>query len=63
MGKTTSITTTTRRNMTNNSRLKRMEYIVAEHMAKMINKDQPSMEDIVTTNTGEDVIKEKEQES
>ena len=54
---TTSITTTARRNVTNHSSQKRMEYIVTEHRAKMINKDQPSMEDIITTNTGEDVIK------
>ena len=63
MWKTTSITVTARRNVTNHTRLKSMAYILTEHMAKMISKDQPSMDDIATTNTGMDVIKEKEQES
>ena len=53
-----SITTTTRRNVTNHSDQERKKYIVTEHKAKLINKEQLSMEDIITTNAGEDVNKE-----
>ena len=44
----TSITTTTRRNVTYHFNQERKEYIVMEHRAELINKDQPSMEDMET---------------
>ena len=46
----TSITTTARRNGTNHSNQEGTEYIVTGHKAELINKDQPSMEDIITAN-------------
>ena len=44
--------------MTNLYNQEMREYIVTEHNAELINKDQPSMEDSTTANAGEDVIKE-----
>jgi hypothetical protein len=32
------------------------EYIMTEHNAELINKDQPSMEDVITANASEDMI-------
>ena len=44
--------------MTNLYNQEMREYIMTEHNAELINKDQPSMEDVITTNAGEDMIKE-----
>ena len=44
--------------MTNLYNQEMREYIVTEHNAELINKDQPSMEDVITANAGEDMIKE-----
>ena len=55
---TTSITTTARRSVTNHSNQERMMYIVTGHSAELLHTNQPSIEDIITANAGEDMIKE-----
>ena len=42
--------------MTNCYNQEMREYIVTEHNAELINKDQPSMEDVITANAREDMI-------
>ena len=42
--------------MTNLYNQEMREYIVTEHNAELINKDQPSMEDVITANAREDMI-------
>ena len=55
--KMTSISTTARGNVSDNSNQERKAYIVTGHQAELTNMDQPSM-DIVSANAWEDVTKE-----
>ena len=54
----TSMSTSARGNVTNNSNQERKEYFVTGHQAELINKDQPNMKDIIIANAREDVNKE-----